>query len=264
MHARTRQTRPARTGTPDPSGTAHGLGARIAAWPRAAGGPRLVLFDIDRTLLDTRGGNRRAMTRAGVAVFGDRFSLDGVDRSGRLDAHILRDAASRLGVEPTDAQFDGFRRRYASELEAELGGQRAMPGALAWVERLSGVASVTLGLVTGNFADAARIKLPAIGLDFGLFQANGFGDAGADRAELVGLARRRAPGVPAGATLIIGDTPRDVACARAHGCPCLGVATGAFGREVLAAAGASLVVDDLTTPAATMFMSGFLSGAIVP
>lgn len=232
---------------------------RLAQWPNAAAQPRLVLFDIDRTLLDTRGGNLRAMTRAGKTVFGDRFDLDGIDRSGRLDAHILMDAASRLGETLTTDQFSEFRSRYAIELQDELAGQRIMPGAVAWVQRLAGIRGVTLGLVTGNFASAAAVKIPAIGIEFSLFTSNGFGDHGERRADLVRIARLNCPQATIGSTLIIGDTPRDIECARANGCPSLIVATGDFDADELRDAGAVNVVPDLTSPEATRFMELFLN-----
>ncbi|MEM6853075.1 MAG: HAD hydrolase-like protein [Planctomycetota bacterium] len=236
------------------------LEQRLARWPDAAAEPRLILFDIDRTLLDTRGGNRRAMERAGRAVFGERFDLEGIDRSGRLDAHILLDATSRLGQPLAIERFNQFRARYAIELEGELAGQRVMPGAVAWVERLAEIDHVTLGLVTGNFAGAAAVKIPAVGLDFSLFEANGFGDTGERRADLVGIARLPCPQVKIGSTLIIGDTPRDIECARANGCPSLIVATGDYDAEQLRRAGAQDVVSDLTSPEATRFMNLFLRG----
>ncbi|MEM6458444.1 MAG: HAD hydrolase-like protein [Planctomycetota bacterium] len=236
------------------------LEERLVRWPDAAAEPRLILFDIDRTLLDTRGGNRRAMERAGRTVFGERFDLEGIDRSGRLDSHILMDAASRLGEPLTSERFNQFRVRYAIELKSELDGQRAMPGAVAWVKRLAEIGHVTLGLVTGNFASAAAVKIPAVGLDFSVFRANGFGDTGERRADLVGIARLRCPQAKIDSTLVIGDTSRDIECARANGCPSLIVATGDFDADQLRAAGADDVVSDLTSPEATRFMDLFLRG----
>jgi phosphoglycolate phosphatase-like HAD superfamily hydrolase len=217
-----------------------------------------VLFDIDRTLLDTHGGNKRAMLRAGVAVYGTDFDLEGVDRSGRLDAHILQDAASRLGQSVNEEQLDAFRELYAAELKSELEHQREMPGAVAWVQALEQIQSVTLGLVTGNFGSAAAVKIPAIGLDFDVFTANGFGDAGERRADLVIRAREACPKVKKRHTLIIGDTPRDIACAKENDCPCLCVATGDFSAEQLYEVGAPFVVESLVDPDATDFISEFL------
>ncbi|MBB6431367.1 HAD family hydrolase [Algisphaera agarilytica] len=236
------------------------LEERLVRWPAAAAEPRLILFDIDRTLLDTCGGNRRAMERAGRTVFGERFDLEGIDRSGRLDSHILMDAAYRLGQHLLAEQFNQFRTQYAIELESELDGQRVMPGAVAWVKRLAEIENVTLGLVTGNFASAAAVKIPAIGLDFSVFKANGFGGTGERRADLVGIARLRCPQAKIESTLIIGDTPRDIECARANGCPSLIVATGDYDADQLREAGAEDVVSDLTSPEATRFMNLFLRG----
>jgi len=235
---------------------------RLASWPESADGPRLVLFDIDRTLLDTCGGNKRAMSRAGCSVFGDLFDLEGIDRSGQLDCLILTEALAKLGEQLTNDHLESFRTAYAEELASELSGQVAMPGALAWVNRLSQIHHVILGLVTGNFASAAAVKLPAIGLDFDAFVANGFGDHGERRADLVSRARAACPQAADEQTLIIGDTPRDVACARDNGCLCLCVATGDYTPAQLRDAGAPFVVDDLTRPEATDFIQGFLSGRV--
>jgi phosphoglycolate phosphatase len=97
----------------------------------------------------------------------------------------------------------------------------------------------------------ARMKLPVVGIDPGWFVANGFGDEAPTRGELVRLAMDRAAShagrrLDGSDVIVIGDTPRDVACARANGCACLAVATGNFTMEELEAADA--VLADLTDP----------------
>ena len=212
---------------------------------------RLLLFDIDGTLLLSQGGALRAMTRAARGLFGAGFSFEEVDRNGQLDPKIIGMALDLNGVRARGAELDAFRDAYVGELEAELGTMRVLPGAVELLARLRATEGVVLGLVTGNYAEVARMKLPVVGIDPGWFVANGFGDEAATRGELVRLAMDRAEphaGRPmaGGNVIVIGDTPRDVACARANGCECLAVGTGNFTMEELEAAGADAVVASLT------------------
>lgn len=222
---------------------------------------KLLLFDIDGTLLLSKGGALRAMTRAARGLFGAGFSLEEVDRNGQLDPKIIGMALDLNGVTATAAELEAFREAYAGELEAELDTMRVLPGAVELLARLRATDGVVLGLVTGNYGEVARMKLPAVGIDPGWFVANGFGDEAPARGELVRLAMDRAAafvGRPMGGgdTIVIGDTPRDVGCARANGCACLAVATGNFAREDLEAAGADVVVADLTDPGPLWAMLG--------
>jgi phosphoglycolate phosphatase-like HAD superfamily hydrolase len=111
-----------------------------------------------------------------------------------------------------------------------------MPDVLAW---LAGLDDVSLGLVTGNYEPVGRLKLARAGLGPWLQSAPGaFGSDSEDRAALPGIARRRAGRVPRAQAIVIGDTPRDIACARADGVRCVAVTTGQYGPEELAGADA--------------------------
>ena len=226
-----------------------------------SGAAKLLLFDIDGTLLLSRGGALRAMTRAARPLFGDRFSLEEVDRNGQLDPKIIAMALEWNGVRATPQELEAFREAYLVELEGELDTMRALPGAVELLARLRRTGGVVLGVVTGNYAGAARMKLPVVGIDPAWFVANGFGDEAPTRGELVRLAMERAASVAGrpldgGDVIVIGDTPRDVACARANGCASLAVATGNFTTEALEAAGADAVVPDLTNPEPLWAMLG--------
>ena len=113
--------------------------------------------------------------------------------------------------------------------------------------------AATLGLLTGNYSDAIPIKLSAIGIEPAWFEVTAFGDEAADRRALAALAISKYEG-QLGATIaprrvvVVGDTPRDVDCAHAHGCYAFAVATGRYDAAALAAAGADRVVDDLSDP----------------
>jgi phosphoglycolate phosphatase len=215
-------------------------------------GPRrlLLLFDIDGTLL--QGGaveHARALREATAAVHG-LGPLDGdVEVAGRTDAAIMRDLVALAGVGPeafdarwvevTEAAVAAYERLAPADLS-----DRVAPGV---VELLAALAARTgefrLSLVTGNLEPIARLKLDRAGIG-GYFERGqgGFGSDHASRAKLPGIARARAGDWPRERTVVIGDTPRDIACARADDVRVAAVATGPFAVDALADADA--VVDD--------------------
>lgn len=215
---------------------------------------RLILFDIDGTLLWGQGMGYRSMERAGRRLLGDAFSLEGIDFSGALDPWIFAEAVARLGADHSADLGERFRAEYLVELRAEIEAGRTRPVLLPGVEGLlremTGRERLTLGLVTGNYADAAPMKLRAAGLDPTVFTVGAFGDHAATRPELVALALERwgASGAEPDPerALVVGDTPRDVDCAHKNGVRCLAVATGRFSVEELTAAGADYVAPDLS------------------
>lgn len=218
----------------------------------------LVLFDIDGTLILTGGAGGRAMTRAFEDVFGVAQAFAGIPMAGRTDRAILQDALARAGLTMNPASFDRFRQRYYACLREEIQlpgpGKGVMPGTRDLLDELNRIEGVSVALLTGNFAEAARIKLEYFGL-WRYFPWGVFGDDVIDRAILVSraLQEARGRGVPIDAPrqlLIVGDTPHDVACARAAGARALAVATGGFDRATLDAAGADLVLPDLRDRAA--------------
>ena len=196
--------------------------------------PMLILFDVDGTLLLTKGVGRAAMREAGQSLFGEHFTLDGVNLAGNLDPLIWRAAAAQSSVEDTPEHLAAFRSAYAARLAVHLetaGVVWSLPGAAELVAALAANDSVTLGLLTGNWPETGRGKLEAAGYDLARFPVRVWGDDGPVRAALppVGMARcglLRGAGPSAEDVLIIGDTPHDIECARAHGCRVLAVATG--------------------------------------
>jgi phosphoglycolate phosphatase len=227
---------------------------------------RLLLFDIDGTLVLTGGAGVRAMTRAFEELYGIRGAFTGVHMPGRTDASILADAARTHRIPPDD--LDRFRDVYVAHLEREidLPGPRkgVMPGVPALLERLSACEDVFLALLTGNYERAARVKLEYFGL-WRYFRCGAFGDAAPDRNRLVAKAidRVRACGGPAVAAadaVVIGDTPLDVACAAAGGARSVAVATGGYDVETLRASGADAVLPDLGDIEAALAALGLASG----
>ncbi len=209
------------------------------------------------------------MTRAARRLFGPTFNLEDVDRNGRLDPEIIAAALELNRVRATPQQLDAFRELYLRELRTEVRSTRILPGARELIGRLRSTEGVVLGSVTGNYAEAARLKLRAVGIDPSWFVANGFGDQAATRSKLVRMAIDAAialVGQPLGGgdVIVIGDTPRDVGCAKQNGCRCVAVATGNYTAAVLEAAGADVVLADLTDPAplwAMLDMSERMGGA---
>lgn len=213
--------------------------------------PPLLLFDLDGTLLRTFGAGARAMERAGKLVWGEQFSLAGVNFGGSLDPVILQQAAASFRLEFDDDRHRHFRSAYSAELSLELAqteSVEALPGVFELLARLREAACATIGLLTGNYEETGRQKLTAAGFDPGWFSPRIWGDAAPTRPGLVEHALRLHPGVQPEAVIVVGDTTRDVECAKVNGCRVLAVATGASSKHELALAGADVVVDDLADP----------------
>ena len=217
--------------------------------------PKLVLFDIDGTLVLTGGAGVRAMTRACDEIVGSSNALHGVAVAGRTDWIIRADALERMGRDLDQQLFSALRDRYVTYLREEIqvpghGVKAVMPGIQALLDDLQARDGVYLGLLTGNFEAGARIKLEYFDL-WRYFQCGAFGDDAADRNALVPFAvsRARECGVPEVAPqdiLVVGDTPHDIACARAVGATPVAVATGMFTTEQLRDSGADIVFRDLS------------------
>jgi phosphoglycolate phosphatase len=173
---------------------------------------------------------------------------EGVEVAGRTDGAIVRDLLAAAGVrgENFEARWAEVQaaavEAFAELCPADLSG-RVAPGVVDLLEALAPRDEFRLSLVTGNLEPVARLKLARAGIgEFFAPGQGGFGSDHASRAELPPMARARAGGWPRERTVVIGDTPRDIACARADGVRVVAVATGPFAVEALADADA--VVDD--------------------
>ena len=209
----------------------------------------LLLFDIDGTLLlkATR-AHAQAVVEAVRAVYNPEERPEvKIEAAGRTDLDIARQLALLGGVGPErfDAGRDDFRaaavEAYARLVEDDLSAHVA-PGVIDVLETLAARDGVRLAVLTGNLEPIAHLKLARAGLGrFFERGQGGFGSDHEDRTELPAIARARAGGYPREQTVIIGDTPRDIACARADGLRCIAVATGPFAAAELA--GADVVLD---------------------
>jgi phosphoglycolate phosphatase len=214
----------------------------------------LILFDIDGTLLLTGGAGIGAMADAGRALYGQQFTIDGVEFSGRLDPLIWKDLIARNCVPLDRADHELFRRTYSRMLEARLrrnSTAQLLPGVAEFVAALQVVDGVSLGLLTGNYPETGRLKIKTAGLDPEVFRICAWGCDAESRRDLTPLAIDRHAQLYRSARLgphhvvVIGDTPHDVDCAKAHGCRSIAVATGRFSRQELLESGADLALENL-------------------
>jgi len=218
---------------------------------------KLVLFDIDGTILWTDGAGRRAVHAALSDVFGS-VGPSGTMFDGKTDRQIVRELMRLDGHADAhiDERMDASIASYVANLQRELAAPdasppRLLPGVTTLLDALEARDDVVLGLLTGNVEPGARAKLAAVGIEFDRFRVNAFGSDHELRPELPEIARARgeaALGRPLAGrdVVVIGDTPADVQCGRGIGARAIGVATGRYTIAQLAEHGAAAVFADLT------------------
>lgn len=225
---------------------------------------RLLLFDIDGTLVDTDGAGREALRRALRSVFGETGPIDDFDFHGRTDPAIVRGLMREAGrrEEEIEERLENLWASYLRALPEELERRRrrgrvsACPGVLALLGSLAEDPGFTPALVTGNVAAGAWHKLDAADLAHH-FAFGAFGSDSARREDLPPLALRRAARqlgreFVAADAVVIGDTPEDVRCARASGIRAVAVATGRHGPGQLAEHHPDHVFSDLSDTSAVI------------
>lgn len=223
---------------------------------RYTGRVRLILWDIDGTLVDTAGHGRDAFVSAFESVFHRAGELGDLSMSGRTDHSIALELLERNGVAEPErhlpSMFTALNRALAARADAIGADGRVMPGVRAVIGALAARDDVAQSLLTGNIERNAHVKLAALGLD-GLLdmEIGGYGSDSGIRPELVDIARRKVAGlhglhVEAAEIVLIGDTPLDVDAAHRNGARAVAVATGHFDADALRATGADAVLDDLS------------------
>jgi len=216
---------------------------------------RLVLFDIDGTILTARGAGRRALAAALAEVYGTAGDIERYDLRGRTDPRIVYDLMEGVGLarEAVSERLDDCFEIYARGLAAEIGDGSAVvthPGIADLVRRLDGAPEALVGLLTGNIEAGARIKLEPTGLQ-AYFRLGAYGSDHLDRRQLPSLAARRAQALTGhdfrpDAVLVIGDTPHDIECARHFGAVAVAVATGQYPMDELEALRPDLLFPDFS------------------
>jgi phosphoglycolate phosphatase-like HAD superfamily hydrolase len=223
---------------------------------------KLVLFDIDGTLVWTDGAGRRAIHHALTEVFGSTGPAD-YRFDGKTDPQIVRDMMRFVGHadrhidDRMEEVFKLYIERLREELRAPGYRPRVMPGVFELLDALESHPDVALGLLTGNLADGARAKLESVGIDPGRFRVGAYGSDHEERPSLPDVARRRLReelgiDITGADCVIIGDTPADVTCGRGVGARAIGVATGRYSTEELRRHGPAAVFADLSDTAAVV------------
>jgi phosphoglycolate phosphatase len=200
---------------------------------------KLVLFDIDGTLLATEGAGKRAVTRALKEIFGST-GPDSYHFDGKTDPQIVRELMKLDGKDDKaiDSRMPAVLNLYVENLNYELRAPdkrppRMLGGVAELLDALEARGDVILGLLTGNIERGARMKLDAVGIEFTRFRVGAYGSDHERRPQLPAIARercRRQTGVflNGAEIVVIGDTPDDLSCGRSLGANAIGVATGRF------------------------------------
>lgn len=209
---------------------------------------KLVLFDIDGTLIDSGGAGTRSLNYAFEEVFSIHDAFKGISMAGKTDIQILKEGLGRHGLDAENGNAGLLCERYIAYLRTEIGnpGKHLKPGIAESLGLLAGRKDVSLGLLTGNIEPGARIKLDPFRLNV-YFPLGAFGNDHEDRNKLLPIAverfsLRHQREIPYNDCVVIGDTPRDVECAKIYGAYSVAVATGPYSYASLLGSGADMVL----------------------
>lgn len=205
---------------------------------------RVLLFDIDGTLLDPKGEGPNCFKQVLQEVYGITVPIDHYDMAGKTDWQILTDLLGQAGLASSQIEakrslaFDAYARIIAEHSRRTR--MEIFPGVSTLLDRLRNDHRFVLGLVTGNVREIVPYKLQGVGLDPAQFVFGAFGSEHVDRNELPKIALERlavmlGSSVAAENVLVIGDTPHDIRCARHNGLKVMCVTTGHYDRAALAA-----------------------------
>ncbi len=210
---------------------------------------KLVLFDIDGTLIHTGGAGTKSMNLAFNEVFSIKDAFKGISMAGKTDRQIMKEGLGTHGFNDKDGNMVNMVNAYLKFLQIEMDNPRRelKPGIMEILNRTR-EEKMSLGLLTGNLEQGARIKLDFFGLNK-YFPEGAFGSDHEDRDMLLPIVlekfSRKGLNFSATDCIIIGDTPRDVQCAKIHGALCIAVATGPYSKKDLLNTDADVVFDSL-------------------
>lgn len=214
--------------------------------------PKIIFFDIDGTLLLTGGAGQKALGRSLTQEFQVNFPFEGVLTAGRTDRGITDEIFERYGLENTAESRQRFRTAYLQQLPQSLNDAPGvlLPQVRELIEELANIDNIVLSILTGNYEEAAWIKLRHYKLD-AFFSFGGFGDHHPARDDVARNALASAEShlgyeLDGKDTMVIGDTPADITCARAIGAKAVGVATGSYKSAQLHPHNPDLLFDDFS------------------
>jgi len=214
-------------------------------------GKRLLLFDIDGTLIHSGGAGVQALISAFRERFGITDDLRGIEIAGMTDSGIVASILKKYNIPATTENVSAFLDSYVHfSLELPRREGKLLPGVLELLEKLKSRRHVVLALLTGNVSRGAQLKLEHYGV-WHFFEFGAFADDHQDRNRLGSFARARARErhgreFSASQIDVIGDTPRDIACGKAIGARTIAVATGKWSRQQLAEHQPDFLIDDLS------------------
>ncbi len=214
---------------------------------------KLILFDIDGTLIDSGGAGTRSLDLAFKELFSIDNAFEGISMAGKTDIQIMKEGIAKHNLPSENGILSEIINTYIKNLVIEINNDKkhVKPGIKEALKMLtSGNGNYQLGLLTGNIEQGARIKLDPFGLN-SYFPSGAFGNDDEDRNKLLPIALERFKGISGkeinfNDCIIVGDTPRDVHCAKPYGASCIAVATGPYSVSSLVEAGADLVMKDLS------------------
>jgi len=217
---------------------------------------RLILFDLDGTLLTSGGIGRRSTRSALDTIFGTSGNLDEFYPGGRTQEAIFIDTLADAGIgmnrflERRVKLYQSFLDKFQEILAQGEYQINALPGAIQLIEYLNSNESFVLGLVTGNHTEVARLKLLNAGLDPNVYLAGAYGEESANRSDLVPLAKIRVETItgkefPEYYTIVVGDTTRDVLSAKSVNATSFALTTGTDQRDLLQSVNPDLIFENL-------------------
>ncbi len=210
---------------------------------------KLVLFDIDGTLIHTGGAGTKSMDLAFNRLLGIKNAFAGISMAGKTDPQIMKEGLQRYGVKDNNGILEKLINEYLDILKVEIENplRTVKPGIIEVLDLLK-KHNTSTGLLTGNLEKGARIKLESFGIS-GYFPDGAFGSDHEDRDMLLPIAIDKFSKMGFEFSpedcVVIGDTPRDVRCAKVHGAYCIAVATGPYSKEDLLDTDADVVFDSL-------------------